>query len=183
MLIHLNVKVKKVQVTVNYAVFNKTESVTMEFYKTKETLIIPNKPELSENLIPIRSQNTNGERTYKTTNSNDINWYNYSKKIWALAVEKSELDGVIQKSDLYVWIPRYAYYIDSSSKVNIEFLYSDKNKTVDQLGNLIDKSELYTTPVEFTGNNSKGYWILVSEMDNDETAKILNNSKYGKLMY
>lgn len=175
--------VKKVRVTINYTVFEKTESVTLEFYKTKETLIIPNKPELTTNLVAIRSQSTNNATSYKITNSSDINWYNYSKKIWALAVEKSELDGVIQESDLYVWIPRYAYYESSANKTDIQFLYSDKNQTVNELGNLIDKEETHIVPPEFTGQNTKGYWILVSEIENDETANRLNKSKYGKLLY
>lgn len=175
--------VKKIQVTINYNIYEKIETVTLECYKTKETLIIPNKPDLGENFVAIRSQTNNGVTSYKVINAIDSQWYNYSKKIWPLAVEQSEIGGIIQEVDLYAWIPRYAYYVDSSNNINILFLYSDKNQTVDKLGNLQDISDNYTVGSEFTGDNAKGYWIPVSQISSDETANRLNNSEYGNLVY
>lgn len=175
--------IKNVKVTVTYNVAEREENVTLNYYKTKETLIIPNIPELNDNLIPVRAQNNNGQKTYKITNSIDNQWYNYSKKIWALAITKDKANSSIKEDDLYVWIPRYAYYIDSSNNTNIQFLYADKDKTVDTLGNLQDISNNYIIHNKFTGNNEKGYWVKLSELDNDEVATTLNNSQYGKLIY
>ena len=177
--------VKKVEVTIKYKkVFDKEdykESVTLSVYKTKETLIIPNAPELGENFVAIRSYTTNGTTTYKVTNSTDSQWYSYQKKKWALAVVKEKINDTIKEEDLYVWIPRYAYKVDSNNNINIQFLYSDKDKTVDKLGNL--QSTDYIIDSSFTGSSAKGYWVQLSQIDLNETAKRLNDSIYGKLIY
>lgn len=175
--------VKNVEVTVKYNVSKKEDTITLSLYKTKETLIIPNIPELGENLVAIRSQKSNNTTTYKLTNSSDAQWYNFNKKIWPLAISKEKTGSSIQTEDLYVWIPRYAYYIDSSNNINIQFLYSNKDKTVDTLGNLQDISSDYIIDDEFTGDNAKGYWLPVSQISLDETANRLNQSEYGNLIY
>ncbi len=175
--------VKNVEVTVKYNVSKKEDTITLSLYKTKETLIIPNIPELGENLVAIRSRKSNNTTTYKLTNSSDAQWYNFNKKIWPLAISKEKTDSSIQTEDLYVWIPRYAYYIDSSNNINIQFLYSNKDKTVDTLGNLQDISSDYIIDDKFTGDNAKGYWLPVSQISLDETANRLNQSEYGNLIY
>ena len=175
--------VKKVEVSVNYKISERNENVTLSSYKTKEVLIVPNKPELPTDFVAIKAYKNNGSTTYKTTNATDATWYNYTKKQWALAVAKSDLNSSIDASDLYVWIPRYAYYVDSSSKTNIEFLYSDKNQRVDKLGNLQNLPSGYTVNTKFKDTNAKGYWVLVTDVTTDETANRLNNSIYGNLIY
>lgn len=175
--------VKKVEVSVNYKVSKRNENVTLSMYKTKENLIVPNKPELPTDFVAIKAYENGGAKTYKTIASTDIGWYNYSQKQWALAVAKSDLNSTIDASDLYVWIPRYAYYVDSSNNINIEFLYSDKNQRVDKLGNLQNLPSGYTVNTKFKDTNAKGYWILVTDVTTDETANRLNNSIYGKLIY
>lgn len=106
-------------------------------------------------------------------------WYNYSQKKWALAKKST----TITTDDVYVWIPRYAYYTDSSNNIYVKFLYSNKNKTVNENGNLEDIPSNYVIDTTFSGNKENGYWIKISEMSNDETATRLNNSNYGKLIY
>lgn len=175
--------VKNFIVTINYKVSKKEESVTLNLYKTKEILIIPNKPELGDSLIAIKPQINNDKVTYKTTSTIDADWYNFNKKIWPLAITKENTTNSISTEDLYVWIPRYAYYIDSSNNINIQFLYSNKDKTVDKLGNLQQLPSEYKVDSTFTGEKTKGYWIPVSQISSDETANRLNSSIYGNLIY
>ena len=113
----------------------------------------------------------------------DADWYSFNKKIWPLAITKETNINVINTEDLYVWIPRYAYYIDSSNNVNIQFLYSDKDKTVDSLGNLQEITSGYKVDTTFTGDKAKGYWLPVSQISSDVTANRLNSSVYGNLIY
>lgn len=80
-----------------------------------------------------------------------------------------------------MWIPRYAYYIDSSNNINIVFLYLNKNKTVNANGNLEDIPSGYIVDSKFSEEN--GYWVKISEILEDSTATRLNNSTYGKVVY
>lgn len=175
--------VKNVEVTVKYNVSKKENTITLNMYKTKETLIIPNIPDLGENLVAVRAQKNNNGTSYKLTNSSDEQWYNFNKKIWPLAISKEKANASIQVEDLYVWIPRYAYYIDSSNNINIQFVYSDKDETVDDLGNLQVLSSNYIIEETFTDDKAKGYWIKVNQVSSDEAANRLNKSIYGKLIY
>lgn len=86
-----------------------------EVVKTSEdkTITIVNKPLLVNGMTPIKY---NGS-TIEETTAEDEDWYNYSpsEKRWA----NVELDD----GSIYVWIPRYAYSVDSSnSKINVEFM-------------------------------------------------------------
>ena len=166
--------VKKVEVTVTYKIGKNDNTLTLSKFKTKETLLTPNAPKLQTNMIAVKAQNSGTTKTYKDTNNSDTEWYNYLKKKWALARISNEL---------YVWIPRYAYYIDSNNQINIEFLYSNKNQKVDSYGNLENIPSNYIVDTKFSGDNETGYWIKVLEASADETATRLNNSKYGSFEY
>ena len=174
--------VKNVQITITYKVGNKDNTITLNRFKTKEVLITPNKPILEDNMTAVKVQKTGSTSTYKTTTTTDSDWYNYFQKRWALAKDNSTGNEVVG-TDLFVWIPRYAYYLDSNQNLNIEFLYADKNQKVDEYGNLVDISSEYIVDSKFLGDNKNGYWIKISEIENDETAKRLNNSQYGNLIY
>lgn len=174
--------VKNVQIKITYQVGNKENTITLNRYKTKEVLITPNKPELKDSMVAVKVQKNAETSTYKTTSVSDTDWYNYRQKRWALAKDSSNGNEIVA-DDLYVWIPRYAYYIDSNQNLNIEFLYSDKNQKVDTYGNLEDISSEYIVDSAFSGDNKNGYWIKISEIENDETANRLNNSQYGNFIY
>lgn len=71
-------------------------------------------------LIPVRYDEE--EKEWKKTNTEQINWYNYSKQMWANAVATTSstrstylsapVGTVIEMEDIlgmYVWIPRYEY--------------------------------------------------------------------------
>lgn len=174
--------VKTVTVIVNYKIGNKDNKVELKKFKEKETLITPNKPELSNNMIAVKGQVVNGNVKFKDINLPDNTWYNYLQKKWALARRSDENDSLSEK-DIYVWIPRYAYYIDNNNQINIEFLYSNKNQKVNTNGNLEDLPNNYVIDEKFKGDNEKGYWQKVTEIQNDETANRLNKSKYGEFSY
>lgn len=174
--------VKTVTVIVNYKIGNKDNKVELKKFKEKETLITPNKPELSNNMIAVKGQVVNGNVKFKDINLPDNTWYNYLQKKWALARMSDENNSLSEK-DIYVWIPRYAYYIDNNNQINIEFLYSNKNQNVNTNGNLEDLPNNYVIDEKFKGDNEKGYWQKVTEIQNDETANRLNKSKYGEFSY
>lgn len=174
--------VKNVIVEISYKVGDKDNTLTLSKYKTKENIITPNAPELAQNMTAVKVQKTGNTSNYKTTSVTDSDWYNYYGRKWALAKEAST-GSTITSADLYVWIPRYAYYVDSNGKINIEFLYSNKNQKVGSYGMLENISFEYQVDSTFSGDNARGYWIKVSEIKNDETAKRLNQSEYGPLIY
>lgn len=174
--------VKIVTLNITYTIGQKEQKITLSRYKTKEILITPNAPVLAENMIAVKVQKTENASSYKTTSIIDEDWYNYFGRKWALA--KENLAGsTITKEELYVWIPRYAYHTDEYGNNNIEFLYSNKNKKVGQYGLLEDIGSEYIVDKVFSGKNATGYWVKVSEIENDKMAKKLNNSEYGPLIY
>lgn len=142
-----------------------------------------NKPDLSENMIPIVYDIENNIWV-KANNTNEYvqNWYNYNEKIWANAVTVTESSreqylmadpGIeIKEEDVLtylVWIPRYKYEIfndgsniiigatdESNIKtINIEFENSVAEKS---LG--ISNGEFLTHPAFTFGDTElSGFWV------------------------
>ena len=76
-------------------------------------------PQISEGMIPVKWNGTNWVQTDET----DSEWYNYGNKEWANVVlgDATFNDGVLDESKTYsmlVWIPRYAYKINSQYHQN-----------------------------------------------------------------
>ena len=175
--------VKTITLQITYNVGEKANTLTLKRYKTKETLLTLNAPELAQNMTPVKVQKLGDTSTYKTTSITDEDWYNYYGKRWAIAKDSS-VGTTVSVTDLYVWIPRYAYYTDENGNTNIEFLYSNENQKVGLYGNLEDYTSGYNVDEErFSGDNERGYWVKISEIANDETANRLNESEYGPLIY
>lgn len=175
--------VKNIIVNITYTIGNKNEELTLSRYKTKESVITPNAPELAENMVAVKVQKSGNTSSYKTTSIVDADWYNYFGRKWALAKENTS-GSTITAADLYVWIPRYAYLTDSNGNTDIQFLYSNKNQIVGSYGVLQELTAGYTVDTTaFSGENARGYWVKISEIENDETANRLNNSEYGPLIY
>lgn len=149
--------------------------------------VIPNAPELLDNMIPIRYDGTNW--IYADTNEK---WYDYLNKEWANAVvlnsgvSKNVGDTIIE-SDIalwYVWIPRYKYQLFNVNNgsvdeqlINIRF-ESGKSTTgtvscidainqTDSAGNLISETctnatngNWYTHPAFTFGDKElTGFWV------------------------
>lgn len=93
--------------------------------ETKSILISEiNEPKLAEGMVPIKWNNNNWE----ICSDNDLEWYSYMEQTqttedggtskWANA--KVTIDGV---ESYFVWIPRYAYKIDSENQtIDVKFL-------------------------------------------------------------
>ena len=83
-----------------------------------------NSPKLMEGMTGVYWDETGKE--VEVTSENAKNWYNYDKQKWANAKTK---DG-----SYWVWIPRYAYQIESgcytntAGKISIKFLQGTSNK-------------------------------------------------------
>ena len=123
-----------------------------------------NSPELLTGMTPIKftEPEDNKEGTTEKTTYTDNNWYDYTAKKWANAQTE---DG-----SMWVWIPRYAYKINSSNQTtDVVFLigttdnYYDENgklqtakrqKTVDET---IDTTTGYTVHPAFTNESSINY--------------------------
>ncbi len=99
---------------------SKTINCQIDF-KTKyqENLLNGANPVLKEELIPVKIE-SNGSVTYADVT---MEWYNYAEKQWANAVillesakSKYKVGDTISESDIesyFVWIPKYAYKIQS----------------------------------------------------------------------
>ncbi|MEI3395249.1 MAG: hypothetical protein V8R82_06080 [Clostridia bacterium] len=83
-----------------------------------------NSPKLMKGMTGVYWDETGKE--VEVTSENAKNWYNYDKQKWANAKTK---DG-----SYWVWIPRYAYQIESgcytntAGKISIKFLQGTSNK-------------------------------------------------------
>ncbi len=86
-----------------------------------------NSPKLMEGMTGVYWDETGKE--VEVTSANKDNWYNYDNQKWANAKTK---DG-----SYWVWIPRYAYQIESgcytntAGKISIKFLQGTSNKDSD----------------------------------------------------
>ena len=173
--------VMQITVNVNYKLNNKEQNIEMTKIKNRETLITPNKPEISliestENIYPIKYVKGNWEVTEQSNKS----WYNYSNGIWATVVETENSDlqvgqtiEFLENDKIYIWIPKYAY-----NDEKLEFLYKNTEKYVakaeDEIYNkLVDtREEGLTVPTDFGENN--GAWINNSDAEEMEIYNKLN---------
>ena len=167
--------VKTINLKLKYEVGNKQRKIDFMKIKEKESMVVPNIPELESGMVAAKYNSNNN---LIQTNSADRNWYNYLNKKWAVAVMKSDITNsgnIISPATIYVWIPKFAY-----NGNNVELIYGSGNKTVDKNGKLVDVSSGYVVPSEFS-NNKSGIWISLSELDSNNVSKILNNSIYGPI--
>ena len=92
--------------------------VDIQFIDENNKIIAnPEEPVLGNELIPVKYNNKTLK--FETTNSNDNEWYDYSNKKWANAIDEN--------GNYFVWIPRFAYKITyySSSTYTHKIGYSD----------------------------------------------------------
>ena len=99
---------------------------TLSFESSDDIIenVIPNAPELANNMIPVYYDNGVWKKADSTNKNN--NWYDYSKKKWANAVTVSMLNNTrddLLKADvgteipmsriltMQVWIPRFKYRV------------------------------------------------------------------------
>ena len=175
--------VKTVKINVSYKVGNTTKNLSVDRIKAKEILITPNRPKVSDGMVPVKYVVTDimsGTGYWQITSENDSTWYNYDNKVWAkimltenLTAEgnisvtdenKSKLVGkkITNISQIFEWIPRYA-----TSGNNLRFLYSTSDKYVNNERNLETLETGYTVPEAF--GVKTGFWIAKRDYETINT--------------
>ena len=123
-----------------------------------------NSPELLTGMTPIKFTEPEEDKegiTEKTTYT-DKNWYDYTAKKWA--------NTQTEDGSMWVWIPRYAYRINSSTQTcDIVFLIGTTDNYYDENGKLqtakrqktsdetIDTTTGYTVHPAFTNESNIGF--------------------------
>ena len=114
-----------------------------------------NKPKLMTGMTAIKFNEPTGDEKknegsiVKTTDT-DIAWYDYDAKKWANAQTE---DG-----SMWVWIPRFAYKINSSNKTfDVVFLKDSTNTYLDNGTEKDAEKEGYIVHPSFKNESSTGY--------------------------
>lgn len=178
--------VKIVKVVVNYKVGSKPEKVELSKIKTKENIKTPNAPRIENNMVPVRYKTKDNEKILETVDKEDSKWYRYESGIWALAVQNKDIleNGNIKENpDVFVWIPRFAYYKTASS-IDAKFVFANGQRQINSNGDLEKLPENYIIPNEFNVNDIErdGIWININDINTNSAANILNNSVKYKLI-
>ena len=112
-----------------------------------------NSPQLMDGMTGVYWDES-GKETEVNVDNQD-NWYDYSKQEWANAVTKDN-DGNI--TAYWVWIPRFAYKIESgcytrtAGKISVKFLQGTSNKDE-------NNTEISQTYPEITGETMSAYVV------------------------
>ncbi len=92
----------------------------------------PNEPDLKVGMTPVKfnEATTSKKRRNNKNKKGDKDWYSYKDKRWANAETK---DG-----SLWVWIPRFAYKINSDTQTTdvVFFLKGTTDEYCDENGNI-----------------------------------------------
>ena len=123
-----------------------------------------NGPTLLTGMTPVKftEPTESAKGTIVQTTASDSNWYNYDEKKWA--------NAQTQDGSMWVWIPRYAYKVDSANqKFDVVFLIGTTDTYYDESGNIqtakratsadeiVDTSTGYTVHPAFTNETSINY--------------------------
>ena len=123
-----------------------------------------NKPKLAEGMTAIKftEPSSTAKGTVEETSSEDTEWYDYEAKKWANAQTK---DG-----SMWVWIPRFAYRVNSSTQTfDVVFLVGTTDTYYDENGELqtakrctsedeaVDTTTGFTVHPAFTDETSINY--------------------------
>ena len=114
-----------------------------------------NKPKLMTGMTAIKFNEPVGDEkakegsTVKTTDT-DNNWYDYDAKKWA--------NAQTQDGSMWVWIPRFAYKVNSSTKTfDVVFLKDTTNTYLDNGTEKDAEKEGYIIHPAFKNESSTGY--------------------------
>ena len=114
-----------------------------------------NKPKLMTGMAAIKFTDPTGDEksnegsVVKTTDT-DTAWYDYDAKKWA--------NAQTQDGSMWVWIPRFAYKINSSNKTfDVVFLKDTTNNYVENGTEKNAETEGYTIHPAFKNESSTGY--------------------------
>ena len=114
-----------------------------------------NKPKLMTGMTAIKFNEPAGDEkaregsTVKTTDT-DNNWYDYDAKKWA--------NAQTQDGSMWVWIPRFAYKVNNSTKTfDVVFLKDTTNTYLDNGTEKDAEKEGYIVHPAFKNESSTGY--------------------------
>ena len=114
-----------------------------------------NKPKLMTGMTAIKFTDPTGDEkakegsTVKTTDT-DTAWYDYDAKKWA--------NAQTQDGSMWVWIPRFAYKVNSSNKTfDVVFLKDTTNTYIDNGTEKDAEKEGYIVHPAFKNESSTGY--------------------------
>ena len=114
-----------------------------------------NKPKLMTGMTAIKFNEPTGDEkakegsTVKTTDT-DAAWYDYDAKKWA--------NAQTQDGSMWVWIPRFAYKVNSSTKTfDVVFLKDTTNTYLDNGTEKDAEKEGYIIHPAFKNESSTGY--------------------------
>lgn len=205
--------VRAIDIIVQYNIGKSIEEINFSLTKQRELVSECNSPDFvylksaaNKNIFPVKYNEKIG--AYMKTTTEDIDWYDYSNKKWAVVMvsDKAESEvfdangkytGVVVEK--YAWVP--AFFTDGENDFRA-FRYKNSNKEIlpGTLTSLPD-SDSKTSSFNFytfdetdgdlvAETSATGLWVDV--LDNEETmetatdkinkveqSKILNASKYG----
>ena len=106
---------------VEIKVDNDSYTYNMNNECVEDIYVPPNKPELLDNMVPIKYNGTNW-----VVASESDKWYDYDAKEWANAVvlnTTKEVGDTVSESEIdlwYVWIPRYKYQLFNANNGSVD---------------------------------------------------------------
>lgn len=196
--------IKKINVKVTFTVSKTEQNVSLYTSKEREQLAEVNKPDIDslnvsgKSYVPIKYSTT--QKAYVVTDEKDINWYDYSNKVWAMVYVDS-LDNINSiknagklstaqansTGNIYYWIPRFstdgqALYNTSNYPItNIQIKTDDGSQEMSIFS--VGTSEISANTNEFYSNRLKGLWKIKSSLNSNGTMQDFNKTKFGPVQY
>ncbi len=173
-----------------------TKTISLNRIKVRELYITPNKPVLTDYMVPVKYvKEANDAGYWVITKEDDSTWYSYDNRKWANAMIMDDLvvEGNIKVTNenklslvgrkvtttgsMFVWIPRYAA-VASGSSYEVEFLYSSSNYYIDENYDRKNISNLsgYELP-QGLADSIPGFWI--SKFVADTKSQNASNGNIG----
>ena len=197
--------IKKINVKVTFTVSKTEQNVSLYTSKEREQLAEVNKPDIDslnvtgKSYVPIKYSTT--QQAYVVTDEKDINWYDYSNKVWAMVYVDS-LSNINSIKDagklstaqanstgnIYYWIPRFStdgqalYNASNYPITNIQITAINDNTKKMSLFS-VGTATLSADTNEFNSNGKKGLWKAKNLLNFDGTMQAFNRTKFGPVQY
>lgn len=197
--------IKKINVKVTFTVSKTEQNVSLYTSKEREQLAEVNKPDIDslnvtgKSYVPIKYSTT--QQAYVVTDEKDINWYDYSNKVWAMVYvdSLSNINSIKNAGKLsttqansigniYYWIPRFstdgqALYNASNYPITNIQITAINNNTKKMLLFSVGTATLSADTNEFNSNGKKGLWKAKNLLNSDGTMQAFNRTKFGPVQY
>ena len=196
--------IKKINVKVTFTVSKTEQNVSLYTSKEREQLAEVNKPDIDslnvtgKSYVPIKYSTT--QKAYVVTDEKDINWYDYSNKVWAMVYvdSLSNINSIKNAGKLstaqanstgniYYWIPRFStdgqalYNASNYPITNIQIETNDKSQKMSIFS--VGTATLSADTNEFNSNGKKGLWKAKNLLNSDGTMQAFNQTKFGPVQY